>query len=64
MAINYSCGLIFKFFCKLFKQNTFDIVLNFPVLYFKSKPKSNLFMNEKPQNVKIAINSPKLDKTI
>ena len=28
------------------------------------KPKNNSFMNEKPQNLKIAINSPNLNETI
>ena len=37
-------------------HNTSDIVLNFQV----KKPKINLFMNEKPQNLKIAIKSLKL----
>ena len=42
-----------------FVHNTSDIVLNFQV----KKPKTNLFMNEKPQNLKIAINSLKLNET-
>ena len=36
-----------------------NIVLNFQV----KKPKINSFMNEKPQNLKIAINSLKLNET-
>ena len=40
-------------------HNTSDIVLN-----FKGKqPKINLFMNEKPQNLIIVINSLKLNET-